>query len=63
MCTSSTRVNHLDVGFDGILPISGTAANVINQYVQVYVPRAIETAKNISAITDGAQRYVWMTQW
>ena len=54
--------NHLDVGFDGISPIPGFARNVVNRYLQVYFPRALETAANVSAITGGEQRYVWMTQ-
>lgn len=55
--------NHLDVGFDGITPVLGTAANVIDRYLNTYVPRALETAKNVSRDTQGKQQYTWMTQW
>jgi len=54
--------NHVDIGFDGISPIPGFARNVVNKYLQVYFPRAMETAHNVSRDTQGKQSFQWMTQ-
>jgi len=38
-------MNHLDVGYNGIWPLTGFVNNVINTYFTVYFPRAINLAK------------------
>jgi hypothetical protein len=51
-------MNHLDVGFDGISPEIGFAANVINKYFNVYFPAAINTAMEFHR-RNGTEQYVF----
>lgn len=43
-------MNHLDVGYNGI-PQTGFIANVVNTYFQEYFPRAVNIAKEMSAVS------------
>ena len=55
-------MNHLDVGFDGI-PGIGYAFNVINEYFNVYFPRAWNTSEWFIDHPNSEQdRYTWTTQ-
>ena len=40
-------MNHLDVGYDGIYPVTGFIVDVLNRYFQEYFSRAINLAKVI----------------
>lgn len=52
-------MNHLDVGFDGIDPIIGFAANVVNKYFDVYFPLALEVAAAMRA--NSSDRFIYTT--
>jgi hypothetical protein len=47
--------NHLDVGY------TDTAVNVINQYFDVFFPRAVKIGKELRE-SGGPERMKWMTQ-
>jgi hypothetical protein len=49
-------MNHLDVGFDGIDPIMGFAANVIEKYFNIYFPKAVKVAMTLHA-RNGTERF------
>ena len=55
--------NHLDVGFDGIDPVPGFAANVLDRYFNVYLPAAAATAAELRAANAsvGAPRLIYTT--
>jgi hypothetical protein len=53
-------MNHLDIGFDGIDPVFGFAANVINKYFTVYFPKAIDTAEQL-AQRGGPEQLIYTT--
>lgn len=52
-------MNHLDVGFDGINPIIGFAANVVNKYFDIYFPLALEVAATMRA--NSSDRFIYTT--
>ncbi|XP_076436514.1 uncharacterized protein LOC143276017 [Babylonia areolata] len=53
-------MNHLDVGYDGILPTTGFALNVINRYFTTYYPRAVGVAELLREM-GYAERLVYTT--
>ena len=52
-------MNHLDVGFNGIWPLTGFVNNVINKYFTEYFPQAIHLAKN--AKHDPSYSFIYTT--
>ena len=53
-------MNHLDVGYDGILPTTGFVNNVLNKYFVEYFPRAIKFA-HIMKYLDPDSGFIYTT--
>jgi len=53
-------MNHLDVGFDGIMPIVGFGYNVVNKYFDIYYPAAIQVATQLKQL-GGAPQLIYTT--
>eukprot|EP01114_Cavostelium_apophysatum_P014791 TRINITY_DN3921_c0_g1_i1.p1 TRINITY_DN3921_c0_g1~~TRINITY_DN3921_c0_g1_i1.p1 ORF type:complete len:770 (+),score=169.72 TRINITY_DN3921_c0_g1_i1:47-2311(+) len=53
-------MNHLDIGFDGIMPTVGFAINVINKYFDVFFPNATITTAALRA-RGGPERLIYTT--
>ncbi|XP_070532504.1 uncharacterized protein [Ptychodera flava] len=53
-------MNHLDVGYNGLLDQKGFVNNVLNRYFNVYYPRAINVANNLHSL-GGRESQVYTT--